>query len=919
MKGYSGRSAAPRKESIVYRCPCGERFAAEVWRAVSAADAVLRKRLIEGDLNRVRCPRCDAAADVQVAVVYHDVAQQRLVYVASTSERHRELALRAELFAMLAADAAPPPDYVLRAEVVFGAAGLSELLAEGAPRPVGRSETDVVTALHTPLSILDEATPAEPSSRPAPMATVPDLDAVLAATRAHREATAPKPVDRPAPADPAPIPAPVRADGDVAPPRPAATVAVPDPRTAVIERWIAARETDTALFVDDRVVVCAALPAATLEHFVGREGRKVRVALRPQLHRMSTFALVVLTFVAGDDRERPDEAHVFHVPLDLSRAAHRVALEQLQRRCALELELFDTEYLPVVSLTVTVPLEEHVQHLVAEAKIALERVPVATRSFERARAAFLSAGYDRLGRTAIDLPTLDEMTRATPAAVRTALHAVARWSEAAAESYLLEIRGFPLPVWRRLAVVVVRRAVEIGLFVPRALAERVARRARHAGALPAPHLTYVDVPPEAPDAALDLPQWPELVELQIRRFAELSARLRPSDLSPADEATNWEQLLREAEVQGIAIEDAVHRLAESAFERVGGRPSKRARSGAARPAGVAPAVRARPAATDGPPLSARPLEALTALLEDRDARLEAAVAIAARRDPASLPALFGVLRRMSRVEANALLGRLAAFGPPAERWLIEGLRSRKAFMRQGCALALGRVATPLAIDALARLLFDEPTEIWTEIARAIGDVGAPAVPALAARAREVEAAPGERSDRLVQALAHVAARTAEGGPAANRAAVEALATGRDALLANAARRALVLAPDVSSAHQAVRSARREQTLVRAFTRRFYDSLRADGEAEGDDVADLDELSSDELEALVDMDEDLLEELLEPDEPEPPRSPTAAPSSMTAAPSTTTKAANVANVGERPTSTLSLASLARRTPGPNGGG
>ena len=100
---------------------------------------------------------------------------------------------------------------------------------------------------------------------------------------------------------------------------------------------------------------------------------------------------------------------------------------------------------------------------------------------------------------------------------------------------------------------------------------------------------------------------------------------------------------------------------------------------------------------------------------------------------------------------------------------------------------------------------------------------------------------------------------------------------------------------------------------RAFTRRFYDSLRADGEAEGDDVADLDELSSDELEALVDMDEDLLEELLEPDEPEPPST---APSSMTAAPTTTTKAANV---GDRPTSTLSLASLARRTPGPNGGG
>jgi HEAT repeat protein len=209
----------------------------------------------------------------------------------------------------------------------------------------------------------------------------------------------------------------------------------------------------------------------------------------------------------------------------------------------------------------------------------------------------------------------------------------------------------------------------------------------------------------------------------------------------------------------------------------------------------------------------------------------------------TLPALFAVMRRMSRVEANALLPRLAAFGAPAERWLIDGLRSKKAFMRQGCALALGRLATPLAVDALVRLLFEEPTEIWTEVARAVGDVGAPAVMPLAALLREVD---GEVRERAVHALAHVAARTAEGGHPANRTAVETLASGRDALVANAARRALVLAPDVHNAHQAVRSERREQTLVRAFTRHFYDAL--------DNDADFD-LDSDQLEALSLQDEE----------------------------------------------------------------
>jgi hypothetical protein len=827
--GYTGRSVTPRREPIVYRCSCGERFPAEVWRAIDASDAALRMRLIEGELNRVRCPSCDTAADVQVSVLYHDPVGQRLIYVAPPSDRHRELGLRAELFTLLAADAAPPTDYVLSAEVVFGAAGLSDILALAT---VGRTGVaDLVTAQQLavaptlpgpPLPPPVQVAPSEAPTAPPPSGDEPHLAPLPRALSldSHPTMVAPRLPSTPT--------VEISTQPDRAPDRPSppgrSGVAVPDPRTAVIERWIAARESDTAMFVDDRVVVCASLPAGTLERFVARDGKRVRVSLRPQLHRMATFPVIALTFVAGEDGERPDEARVAHVPLDLSRAAHRVALDQLQRRCTIELELFDNEYLPVVSLQLSAPLEEHVRYLVTEARSALERVPVATRSFERARTAFLSAGYDRLGRTLIELPSLDDLARATPATVRAALQSVARWSEAAAEAYLLEIRGFPLPLWRRLAATALRRAVEIGVFVPRTLAERVARRC----------------PPGSADG-LDLPPWPELTDLMIRRFAELSARLRPSDLSPADEAANWELLLREAEAQGVVVEDAVGRLAESAFERIGGRPSRRARPrpmtehrGGQR--------RARAAAHPTDEMAAQPTAELLLLLDDRERRLQAALTIAARREVPTLPALFAVMRRMSRVEANALLPRLAAFGAPAERWLIDGLRSKKAFMRQGCALALGRLGTPLAVDALVRLLFEEPTEIWTEVARAVGDVGAPAVMPLAARMREVD---GEVRERAVQALAHVAARTAEGGHPANRTAVETLASGRDALVANAARRALVLAPDVRSAHEAVRSERREQTLVRAFTRQFYDAL--------DNDADFD-LDSDQLAALSADDE-----------------------------------------------------------------
>jgi hypothetical protein len=883
---YKGRSVAPRQEPIVYRCACGERFSAQVWRAIDASDATLRTRLIEGDLNRVRCPRCDAAADVQVSVLFHEPGV-RLIHVAPTSERHRELQLRAELFTVLAGDVSPPTEYVLASELVFGSAGLSELLA--AARSV-TTATEMVTAQQPSLPPSPPPPPAPepaltvvappPAPTPAPpaatvaatdeppprkrkdsgaIATAPDIESVLQHARAQRDAEA-RALEPAAPARSPSSPTVEIAVPEARPSRleheaPArSTVSVPDPRTAVIERWIAARESDTAMFVDDRVVVCASLPAVTLEHFVARDKARVRVTLRPQLHRMATFPVVVLTFIAGDDAERPDESKVVHVPLDLSRAAHRVALDQLQRRCAIELELFDEEYLPVVSVQLATPLEEHVRYLVAEAKQAMEKVPVATRSFDRARAAFLSSGYDRLGRTVIELPALDDIGRATPAAVRAALQAVARWSEAAAEAYLLEIRGYPLPLWRRLAATVLRRAVEVGIFVPRTLAERVARRS----------------PPTGKDDGLDLPPWPELTELMIRRFAELSARLRPSDLSPADEAANWELLLREAESHGVIIDDAVRRLAEASFDRIGGRPSRRARPRPMTEHRAAMPRRREPAAPRAD-FSGLGTGELMALLDDRERRMQAALTIAARKEVATLPALFGVMRRMSRTEANALLPRLAAFGAPAERWLIDGLRSKKAFMRQGCALALGRVATPLAVDALVRLLFEEPTEIWSEVARAVGDVGAPAVMPLAARMREVE---GDVRERAVQALAHVAARSADGGHPANRTAVETLASGRDQLIANAARRALVLAPDVRHAHEAVLSERREQTLVRAFTRHFYDALDGDADADFD-------LDSDQLEALSldeegdDYDEALDEGDLEPLVDEPAGEPVAA--------------------------------------------
>ncbi|HXU69829.1 MAG TPA: CpXC domain-containing protein [Polyangia bacterium] len=771
----------------MYACPCGERFAADVWRGVDARDEAEAKRLTDGTLNRVTCPSCAAKAEVQVPVVFHDGARERLVLVLPDGLRHRELGERAALFAQLAEDGVAPPGYVLSPEVVFGAAGLRALLApppsEGAfdatsdAGAARTAETPVV-----PLAALDDK---REDSRPS-LSLLPSLK--------DEETPLPQPAWGPTQVDRR-VPEPVAAANETT--RPMMTV--PDPRAAVTERWIAGREGPAAFLVEDSVLLCASLPPAALEAFLPGH-----VELRVQLHRLPSYPLLALTLLAldppgGPSRPRPEEARVLSLALDIARAAHRVVLEALGRRCALKLELYDSQYLPVVAHPVSGGLEENVRRLVAEAKDALERLAPATRSFERARTQFLSPGYDRLGRTPIDLPSEDDPID-RPGLVRAALSTVARWSEPNAEAYLMEIRSLPLGEWRGLRAKVVKRALDVGIAVPKPLVERTIK-----------------------DHTIPLPSWPELLEIQIKRFTEVAARLKPNDLSSTEEADNWEHLLRECSLAGVIIDEQVRKLAHASL--------KRARAG-----------------TTGGGVDLRTLATaeLTSLLEQKELRRDAAVILCERRETPTLPAIFSVVRKMTRHEANVVLPAVTRFGGTAEKWLVEGLKSKKSFMRQGCALALGALKTPTAIDALCKLLAIEPTEIWSEVARALGDAGAAAVGSLGKQVRAVDL---DMQDRVLEALAHVAAR---GGMQAQKA-VEALAQGRDTLVATTAQRALARVAEVRAADVELRKSQQEGTVVRGFSRRFYDVL---GGASGDTGAI--ELSPDELEAVEDDEVDVSE-------------------------------------------------------------
>jgi CpXC protein len=749
---YTGASARTRKGQVIFSCPCGERFRAEVWLAVDTNDAAAVDKLMNGTLNRARCPACAAVSEVHVPVLFHDLVGPRLLLVLPDSLRHRELAERARLFAELAEDLEPPPLYVLEPDVVFGAAGLRASLAP----PPSSGDFAAATPALTPTP-----TPTPPLSQPLSQVSAkhPPLGGDVESTPVSEVGTRLR-------------------------------VNVPDPRQTVIDRWIASREGPATFLVDDEVLACASLTGDSLEPFIAGP-----LELRVQLHRLPNYPVVALTFVAGKGVGEPDTERVLCIPLDVARAAHRVVLESLGRKSRLTLELYDPEYLPVVAHEVSAPVEENVRRVIAEAKDALERLAPATRSFERARGQLLAPRYDRLGRTDVDLPT-DLETLEMPSAIRASLAQVARWSEPSAEAYLMEIRALPLGQWRALRARVIRRALDAGIAVPKPLVERSAKE----------HM--------AP-----LPSWPELLEIGIKRFAEVAARQRPNDLTAAEEAENWDQLLRECTLAGVVLDDTVRSLAQAAAKR-----SRAANAGA------------------GVDLRSLGDDELAALLERKELRREATLILCERHDPGTLEAVFGAVRRMARAEANVVIPALTAYGPVAERWLIEGLASKKSFLRQGCALALGALKTPKGIEALVELLVDEPTEIWGEIARALGDAGPMAVIPLAVSLRGADA---DRRDRIIHAMAHIAARP----ESQSRSPVEMLAEGRDALVSAAAQKALEKMEDVRRDDQVVRKSAgtAEVTVVRGFSRRFYDALTGDIELEPND---LEEVSDEEDDAPI---------------------------------------------------------------------
>ncbi len=853
---YRGAAGASRQSSIHVTLPGGELVTAKVWVAVDVvADPELGQRLLadeaERALNLVRAPDGTAVV-IGVPVVYHDPATEVFAVVLPETDRHRELEARAALYAELARDpGASVPAYVRDFAVVFGAAGLRSHLERLAERALagqrgadlerergqherrrvelGTREADLerrLAELERRGRELDRRTAevdvarADLSRQLAETAQVKsDMERArielerarhgLERTRRGSEppvaalvtvvepllydesSTAPG-VDPTAlprePPDDVTTPFDIVDEMD-APALPAAA----DPVTtrtadgavgpaAGADPWadaFAAGTATSAITLDDgRVRAALRIPAGSAATLVGGA-----LDLRLQVHRLPEYPVVTLLFGSAGALRGIGPAHRGLVFLDVAADADRRVMGQLERDFTIDLDLW-IERRQVRRVRVRAPLSENVGYIIRAAIDHLRSVPPSQQSPARAVATLTGGDRDLLG---LDHPEhgefrVDKLEQLTTAnQVRRALAIARRFTRPAGEDYLVTVRAFPLGRWRELRTGVLARAVGLGLWMGTELAQT------------------------AVSEGLARSRKDLIGKLEVG-FGALLGDAVANDLDPDSIEDNRKALSDEAAVLGVGGA-VVSELEPVVSGTIGPRPS--------------------PALVRG-----RSVPDLITLLDDRERRLEAALELCERGDASAIRPIMHAVRRMARSEAVRVLGTMVKLGPATAPALTAGLASSKAFLRHGCALALALLRTEEGTQAVVDLLMSEPTEIWREIARAVGHIGPPALMPLAARlGRLGERAEAGDQERLAWAMAHVGVR---GG----RAAIETLAAGQSAV-APVARMALERMEPAARDDVRAGVPAREVTVNRQYSRRFFEALERG----------LPELAATELEAM----------------------------------------------------------------------
>lgn len=591
--------------------------------------------------------------------------------------------------------------------------------------------------------------------------------------------------------------------------------------------WLEGEQTHEVYVEGDLICFAARLSTDELEPFLGTE-----VETWLQLHHAPTFPLTVLTVISGRAAQ--------HWVVNVLDETHLEILERLAKDFRFRLDFYDLELSPVVRREVHAPLlEENARLLRKRAMQHLTDLGDADPDLDQALQLWRSDDYARLGSE--DHP-FDESSfgkTASPAEALEALEILVEWTDRKKEDYLLFVKSFPFVWWRKIKDRVIRAALEQGLWLPQNLRE---------WALSKGFATSKK----------------DMIRTSLANFTHVTAQPK-NDLDFEREAENWSKLLDEAERLGVPAEpeaEARAALAQAKAKSSEDEKSEESEGQEATPEpteqqAVEPSV-LRTASDEGASveqplrtslsadddaLTGSTTEELLAELQDKATRLKAAEVLCERGEPSILAPLFEAVRKMTRQEVLKILPMIVQMGEPAELHFIEDLKSNKSFLRQGAALALGALRSGAAIDPLVDCLLTEPTGIWREVARVLGEIGPGTLMTLATRLRSANA---EGKERIALAMAHVAVATHPKDP------LEDLAESRDSAASAVARRAYELLEEARQASGEFRRPEMEgESVVTAFTRRFLSSLV-------DDERELTEADIIEAEDIVDQD-DIIEE------------------------------------------------------------
>lgn len=509
------------------------------------------------------------------------------------------------------------------------------------------------------------------------------------------------------------------------------------------------------------------------------------------MHRTSAGPIVAVALGTPASLRSADRRAITLVTLDVANDVERAALAALGRDFALtiDLVLFDGarrrgRLVGRLAENAGFVLRAADDHRRATVAAGGECAPA------RARATVADPAFDLFGVSHPEHARFEEKSFArlsTASLVQRALVEAAHYTQPVNEDYLVCTRGYALSRWREVRRGVLARAVEWGLWLGGELAqvaisEGFARSRRDLVA--------------RLGAGFDL----------LRTFPQFC------DLAADAVDANLRALAAEAEAVGAGT-GRVRVDSESDLPLAASQPRDGRQAAGTIDVAVA-----------GSHTSDVSVDALIAQLESRSERLDAAIALCERADPRALEPVMAAVSRMSRAEAVRVLGMMVRFGTAAGGVLTQGLSSSKGFLRHGCALALAMLRTEAGTEAVIELLLREPTEIWREIARAVGQVGPAALMPLASHlGRLGDRATAATRERVAWAMAHVAVR---GG----RSAVEALAAGQSVVAPVAAQAVGFIAP---AARDEVRvrpggapgtQPGREVTVNRAFSRRFFEAM-----------------------------------------------------------------------------------------------